>query len=90
MKGTPQEASKFAESGAKVIWPSMQPHTISDRMRKLIVERHVSTPWIQFELAKLIPGTHKMESEKFLWALGGFGFGMFLLILILGVQQWSP
>ena len=83
MKGSPQEASKFSKSGAKVWMPRPKPVTIADRLSKLTVEKHVSTLWIQFEMAKLLPSLRKLEQEKYAWALGGLGTGLTVLLLVL-------
>ncbi len=83
MKGSPQEASRFSKSGAQVWMPRPKARTIADRLSKLIVEQHVSTRWIQFELAKLIPALRKQEAEKYAWGLGGFGAGLAILLLVL-------
>ena len=83
MKGTPKQASELGKSGARVWMPRPKAKSAIDRLSTLLTERHVSTKWIQFEMAKLMPALRKQEVEKYAWALGGFGAGLTILLLVL-------
>ena len=61
----------------------MEPRkTTSERLRELTVAQHVSTRWIQGEIAKHVPIVQGLETDRYLWAGGGFGLGLVLLVLV--------
>jgi len=63
--------------------PRPKAATPIDRLAELTRYKHVSTLWIQMEIAKLLPALRKQEQEKIVYAIGGFGAGMILLLLVL-------
>lgn len=85
MKGSPKEASELGKSGARVWFPRPKATTLVERLAELTRKKHVSTYWVQLEIAKLLPSLRKQEQEKYLYALGGFAVGLgFILLISLG------
>ena len=66
------------------------PETLSGKLRKLTVEQHVATRWIQHEIRKLLPDVATLErapaTAAGLGFLAGIGLMGFVLLVFIGVS----